>query len=218
MIRLVRTSARPAARPARGRRRLALAASVLLAVAPVLAACSTFEGSGAKGYVSGDGTITTIDAPDRDQPIELTGQDLDGKPLDVSSYRGKPVVVVVWGAWCVECRTEADEVTAAAEELGSKVQFLGIDLRDNTSAAKAYERRFGVTWPSFFSPGGQEMLAFPGTLNPNTIPGFVVLDAQGRVAASIRGALPSQQTLVDLASDVVAETAEDPGPGESSGG
>ena len=37
----------------------------------------------------------------------------------------------------------------------------------------------------------EPMLAFPGTLTPNSIPAFVVLDAQGRVAASIVGELPS---------------------------
>ena len=106
------------------------------------------------------------------------------------------------GSWCVECRTEADEVTAAAKELKGTAQFIGIDLRDFPDQAKAYERRFGVFWPSFNDPGGEQMLAFPGTLTLSTIPGFVVLDAEGRVAASIRGPLPSQQTLVDLTTDV----------------
>ncbi|GAA4130075.1 hypothetical protein GCM10022215_43400 [Nocardioides fonticola] len=213
---MTRSASRSRRRPAAWAARTALAAALLLG-ASGLAGCSRFEASGDKGYVSGDGTITTLDAADRDAPVELTGTDLDGEPLDVATYRGKPVVIVVWGAWCVECRTEADEVTAAAKELGSSVQFLGIDLRDNVSAAKAYERRFGVTWPSFNSPGGQEMLAFPGTLTPNTIPAFVVLDAEGRVAASIRGTLPSQQTLVDLAGDVLKESADASGSGGSGG-
>lgn len=202
---------RPALRSAR--RRSALLAAATVIGASVLAGCSSFEASGDKGYVSGDGTITTLEPGERDEPVALTGTDLDGEPLDVATYRGTPIVIVVWGAWCVECREEADEVTAAAKELGSRVQFLGIDLRDNVSAAKAYERRFGVTWPSFDSPGGEEMLAFPGTLTPNTIPAFVILDAQGRVAASIRGQLPSQQTLVDLAADV----ADESGAGGSGG-
>lgn len=195
----------PAVRP---RNRVA-AAVLALALGPValsvLSACSAYEASGDKGYVTGDGTITTVPVADRDAPVQLRGTDLDGRPLDVATYRGRPVVVVVWGSWCVECREEADDVTAAARELGDRVQFLGIDLRDSPDQARAYERRFEVTWPSFDSPGGNEMLAFPGTLNPNTIPAFVVLDAQGRVAASVRGQLPSRQTLVDLASDVVKE-------------
>lgn len=176
----------------------------VLALVAVLATagCSSLQGSGAKGYVSGDGTIQTLDAADRDQPVDLTGKDLDGRPLDLADLRGKPTVVVVWGSWCVECREEAGRVAAAADRLEGTASFVGIDLRDNVAAAKAYVTRFKVTYPSFFSPGGQEMLAFDSALNPNTIPAFVVLDAEGRVSAIIRGQLPSTQTLVDLVGDI----------------
>ena len=63
-------------------------------------------------------------------------------------------------------------------------------------------RRFGVTYPSFWSPDGEALLAFPGVLGLRTIPAFAILDAQGRVAGSIIGRLPSQQTLVDLTEGV----------------
>ena len=52
------------------------------------------------------------------------------------------------------------------------------------------------------------MLAFSGTLTPNSIPSFVVLDAEGRVAASIIGELPSKLTLTDLVEGVAAERAD----------
>ena len=45
-------------------------------------------------------------------------------------------------------------------------------------------------------------------LGLRTIPAFAVLDAEGRVAASIIGKLPSQQTLVDVTQDVVDETRD----------
>jgi hypothetical protein len=44
-------------------------------------------------------------------------------------------------------------------------------------------------------------------LGLRSIPSFVVLDREGRVAASIIGKLPSQQTLVDLTQDVVDEAS-----------
>ena len=65
---------------------------------------------------------------------------------------------------------------------------------------------YGVDFPSFYSPGGEALLAFPGVLGLRTIPAFAVLDAEGRVAASIIGSCPSQQTLVDVTQDVVDET------------
>ncbi len=176
----------------------------LLLACLLLSGCTSLEGTGDKGFVSGDGKIRTVDAADRDAPVDLTGEDLDGRALDLKTFRGKPVVVVVWGSWCAPCRAEAPDVNAAAAELGDRAQFVGINLRNaSTSDAQAYVRRFQVRFPSFFSPNGEALLQFPGTLGPNTIPAFAVLDAQGRVAASIIGRLPSKQTLVDLVTDTL---------------
>ena len=169
----------------------------------VLTACSSLQGTGDKGFVTGDGRIRTVDAVDRKDPIELTGDDLDGKPLDIADFQGKPVVVVVWGSWCGPCRGEAPDVVAAATELGDRAQFVGINLRDpSTDNAQSFVRNFEVPYPSFYSPDGKAMLQFPGTLGPRSIPAFVVLDQDGRVAASILGELPSTQTLVDLVTDI----------------
>lgn len=165
--------------------------------------CTSLQGTGNKGFVSGDGSIRQVVPADRGQPITLTGKDLDGKPLSLAPLRGKPTVVNVWGAWCTFCRAEAPYLVAAHRQLGDSAHFVGIDVRDSgTAQAKAYEAHFGTTWPSYFSDGGEALLSFPGVLTPNTVPATVVLDAQGRVAASVIGELPSALTLVELVQDV----------------
>jgi hypothetical protein len=78
----------------------------------------------------------------------------------------------------------------------------------STAQAQAFTRKFDVDFPSFYSPSGEALLAFPGVLGLRTIPAFAVLDAEGRVAASIIGKLPSRQTLVDVTRDVVDETSD----------
>jgi len=150
-----------------------------------------------------------VAADAREEAISLDGEDLDGDPLAVRDFRGKPVVLVVWGSWCAPCRDEAPDVVGAANELGDDVQFVGINIRDaSTAQAQAFTRKFDVDFPSFYSPSGEALLAFPGVLGLRTIPAFAVLDAEGRVAASIIGKLPSRQTLVDVTKDVVDETTD----------
>lgn len=173
--------------------------------------CSSLQGTGEKGYISGNGEIVQRAVDQREQPIELTGEDLEGQPLDLADLRGTAAVVVVWGSWCPPCVAEAPDVVAAAEQLGDRARFVGIDLRDGDPAqGLAFQRNYDLPYPSFYSPDGREMLAFEGVLTPRSIPAFVVLDAQGRVAASINGRLPSTQTLVDLVEDAA-------GPGDARG-
>ena len=186
-------------------RALAVVVSCLFA----LTGCSSLEGTGDKGYITGEGRVTQLAVDERDEPVSLSGEDLDGETLELEQFRGTPVVMVVWGSWCGPCRAEAPEVVAAAEEVGEDAQFVGINIRDSSTAqAQSFVRTFEVPYPSYYSPDGKAMLALSGTLTPNSIPSFVVLDREGRVAASIIGRLPSTTTLVQVTEDVVAEPTD----------
>ncbi len=190
------------------RRAATLALTGVLVGVLALTGCTEVEGTGDKEFISGDGQVVQRGVDDREGVIDLAGEDLAGDPLDLGDFRGKPVVVTVWGSWCGPCVAEADEVVDAAERLGDDAQFVGINLRDGDPAqGQAFERNYGVPYPSFYSPDGQEMLAFQGVLTPRSIPSFVVLDSEGRVAASIIGSLPSTTTLVELARDADGGTA-----------
>lgn len=180
-------------------------APTLVGAALVLAlsGCNSLQGTGDKGFVTGDGAIRRVAVADRGEPVKLEGADLRGKALSLASMRGKPVVVEVWGSWCTPCRADAPLLVTAHQKLGDSTDFVGIDIRENGSAEpSAFVRHFGVDWPSYYSPDGQALLAFKGTLTPNTIPAIVVLDADGRPAASVIGPLPSSLTLVELVQDV----------------
>ena len=187
--------------PARSRRTSSLLGVVLAAT--VLVGCGFNGSKDGSDDTYGDGTIRVIKAVDRSDPIVLTGTGLDDQPIDVSVYRGKPVVIVVWGAWCGPCRAEAPELVRAADELVDQVQFVGIDVRDNPAQALAHVREFGVPYPSIDSPDAAALLSFSGVISANSVPSTIVLDAEGRVAASIIGPLPSEQTLVDLVQDTI---------------
>jgi hypothetical protein len=89
----------------------------------------------------------------------------------------------------------------AARELADEdVAFLGIDSRDpSKAAARAFVRRFDVPYPSIYDQQGRTLLAFRGTLTLNSIPSTVVVDAHGRVAASVLGEItrPTLDSLVE---------------------
>lgn len=183
--------------------RPALLALLLTLVAA--AGCSnTLGGTGDKGYIDGSGDITRLAVADRRTPGDVSGTTLEGTHVSLSQYRGKVVVINVWGSWCPPCRSEAADLAEAARRLQPEgVVFLGINTRDVSSGnALAFQRQRDTPYSSIFDPGGRNLLAFRGTLTPASIPSTVVIDAQGRVAASILGEVTTATTLVDLVEDV----------------
>jgi len=200
-VRRPRTSSRPL------RIRPILALLTVLTLALLVSGCSSLEGTEGKGYVSGGGAIRELDPADREKPISFDGEAIDGSPLSLDDQRGKVVVLNVWGAWCGECHMEAEDIVGAAERTeGDDVAFVGINVRDlSRDDAAAYERQYGMRFPSFYDPTSELLLEFRGTLNALTTPSTVVLDREGRVAASVLGVVPSEQTLVSIIEKVVDE-------------
>ena len=193
--------------------RALIAGCVLAAV--VLAGCSR-SNSGARVDVGSEGrqgsgggdvsTGLTRWAPaDRPTLPPLRGRTLTGDGLDVAEWLGHVVVVNTWGSWCGPCRKEAPDLRRAFEEgKADGVRFVGIDTRDNDAAARAFVREYAITYPSLVDADGRLMLAFGRTIPVSAVPTTVVVDARGRIAARVIGAI-TYATLKGLIEDIQTE-------------
>jgi thiol-disulfide isomerase/thioredoxin len=197
-------------RPNRTRSRAALLTTGAAVAALVLSACGsggTSGGSGGSNFVAGKDGISTVAKGSRAEAPDLSGPTVDGKQLDVKDYKGKIVVVNVWGSWCPPCRAEAPNFVKVAKDTAAKgVQFVGINTRDaNISLAQAFEKQQGVTYPSLYDPTSKLLLRFKkGTLNLQTIPSTIVIDRDGKIAARTLQAL-SEDKLREMLDPVLAE-------------
>jgi thiol-disulfide isomerase/thioredoxin len=181
--------------------------TVVVAVVACLSstACTTSGGSqdGSAG-MTGAGSIVTVSPADRGDPVELSGETLDGGTLDLADYRGQVVVVNYWASWCGPCRGEAPALVAAQKRLPD-TQFVGLDRNDDSRAnALAFIRTFDVPYPSVYDSEGKLLLAFDGAVPPTSLPSTIVLDTAGRVAAFVLGTITTT-TLVDLVHDVTTQ-------------
>ncbi|GAA2623966.1 TlpA disulfide reductase family protein [Streptomyces axinellae] len=172
----------------RASRRFPLLAAGAAVGALLLSACGGEETGSASGdtkFVQGTGEITKVADGKRTSVPDLKGPSVDGKKLKLSDYKGKVVVLNVWGSWCSPCRAEAPNLAKVARDTkGKDVQFLGINTRDLDKAnAKAFERNYDIDYPSFYDPSGKLILKFPrNTLSPQAIPSTLILDKDGKVA------------------------------------
>ena len=194
----------------RARSRAVLSTAGVAVAALVLSACSsggTSGGSGNTNFITGSDGIATVKKGDRQAAPDLSGKTIDGKTLSTADYKGKVLVVNVWGSWCSPCRAEADNLVQVAKATADKdVQFVGLNTRDtSTEPAVAFEKKYAVPYPSLYDPTGRLMLRFKkGTLNPQAIPSTIVIDRDGKIAARALQAL-SEEKLREMLDPVIAE-------------
>ncbi|WP_243726183.1 TlpA family protein disulfide reductase [Actinomadura rubrisoli] len=186
------------------------AAAGVAALCGLLAGCAgtnaseSGPGGSDNRFISGNGNATEFKPGSRKSIQDVSGEGLDGKPLKLADLRGKVIVVNFWASWCAPCRGEAPSLEQVhAENKAKGVEFLGVNFKDAKENAKAYERKFKVTYPSLYDGDGRVTLAFR-EVPPSAIPSTLVLDRQGRVAVRVIGAT-TYSKLGPLVAKVLAE-------------
>ena len=98
--------------------------------------------------------------------------------LTLASLRGKVVVVNFWQSSCYPCKLEARDLASASRAWAGKgVVFVGVDSQDLKSAARAYMKRYGVTYPNVRDAIGK---AWPKR-GVTAVPETFFIDRRGRV-------------------------------------
>ena len=143
-----------------------------------------------KNYIAGDGSVEEYAEESREAPVALNANLYDGTPVSSSDWSGTVTVLNFWYAACAPCRVEAPHLEALYQEFRTQgVLFYGINVRDEKPTAEAFERTFGVTYPSVEDKDGKVLLAMTRFVPPQAVPTTLVLDKEGRVAARILGGL-----------------------------
>jgi peroxiredoxin len=85
---------------------------------------------------------------------EVTGTGLDGETLALTSFRGKVVVMIFWGAWCPICREQFPAEKELAKKFADKpVALLGVNSDSELEIAAKLAKEEGLSWPSYFDEG-----------------------------------------------------------------
>jgi thiol-disulfide isomerase/thioredoxin len=180
-----------------------LAAMLMLAACAGTGADEQTRSAGQAGYPQVQGNLTRVAPDERTELPTVSGPALGStKTISTQDYRGKVVVINVWGSWCPPCRKEAPDLQAASLATKDIAQFVGITSKDYDPApAEAFVRSFKITYPSIYDPSGKVLLAFAGDLPPSAIPSTLIIDRQGRLAVRVLSEV-SKITLVDMINDV----------------
>lgn len=107
----------------------------------------------------------------------------------IGQWRGKVVVVNYWATWCGPCQEEVPIFVKLQRNYGEKgLIFVGIAI-DQPAQVKSFARDFGVNYPLLIGDLGAIAISRALGNNAEALPFTVILDRQGKIAATQLGVL-----------------------------
>jgi cytochrome c biogenesis protein CcmG, thiol:disulfide interchange protein DsbE len=83
----------------------------------------------------------------------LAGTTLDGGTLDLSAYRGRPVILNFWGPSCIPCRDEFPQFLQKLDQhAADHLAIIGILTDDPPETARQFVADYHATWPTVLDP------------------------------------------------------------------
>jgi thiol-disulfide isomerase/thioredoxin len=159
-----------------------------------LSACYNAPDPGKTGTGGGPGMLAGAPA----QSFEL--RRTDGALDSVARHRGQVVLLNIWATWCPPCREEMPALQRFARENAGKVVVLSVDQGESASAASAFAREHGVTFPILLDEQQQYGRAYAALGMPTS----VVVGRDGRVVKGVDGAMTIEQMRAAVAPALTA--------------
>lgn len=111
-----------------------------------------------------------------------------GRTIDISAFKGKPVIINFWATWCGPCWDEHPVLVANARRLQPQVQFIGVVFDDTEEKILRFLQQRGSGYPTLVDEKGKTAIAY----GVGGVPETFFLDADGTVAAKFTGPMSTE--------------------------
>ena len=139
---------------------------------------------------------------DRKMAPDFTLNDASGKPVMLSEFRGKVVLLNFWATWCAPCRTEIPWFTEFQKAYGDRdFVVLGVSLdEDGWKSVKPYMEENRMNYRVMI--GNDDIARLYGGVK--SLPTTLIIDRSGRIAVTHVG-LCNRSEYEAAAKGLVAE-------------
>ncbi len=115
--------------------------------------------------------------------------DLNGQTVRLSGFRGKPLLLNFWAAWCPPCRKEMPDLQNFHERYGEKVVLLGVNWGEDANTVKEFLARYGVKYLNLLDERGTAFVLYRLT----GIPTSFFIDREGFIRGIWLGPLKVEE-------------------------
>lgn len=117
-------------------------------------------------------------------------QNLDGKIVNLSEFKGKVVILDFWATWCGPCRMEIPAFIQLQKKYGKRgFTFVGVSLdRKGPAVVREYVKKTGMNYPQLM--GSNDVIENYG--NFNGIPTTFIIDRKGVIRNVFQGYHPEE--------------------------
>lgn len=110
---------------------------------------------------------------------------IDGAPVTLAAYAGRPLVLNLWATWCPPCRREMPAL-AQAQARHPDIAFVFVNQGEEAEAVRRYLAASGLSLDHLLLDAGASAGAAIGS---NSLPTTLFFDARGRFVDAQVGAL-----------------------------
>jgi thiol-disulfide isomerase/thioredoxin len=108
--------------------------------------------------------------------------DMSGKRVQLTDFRGKLVLIDFWASWCRPCRQESPNLVRIYNKFkGKNFTILSVSLDEDASKWKAAIAQDGLVWKNHVSDLRGWNSGMPGLYGFDGIPFTVLVNPEGRI-------------------------------------
>jgi thiol-disulfide isomerase/thioredoxin len=131
---------------------------------------------------------------DAEEAPDFTLNDINGKPLTLSSLRGKYVIIDFWGSWCVWCIKGMPKMKKYYQKYQGKLEILGIDCNDPEEKWKTAVKELELPWLHVYCDESSNVLE---QYSVQGFPTKLVISPEGKIINTVIGEDPAFYTYLD---------------------
>lgn len=109
----------------------------------------------------------------------FTLENLEGKMVSLSDFKGKWVILDFWGSWCPWCIKGFPELKEAYEKYKGELEIIGVDCRENQEAWRKGVEKYELPWVNVYNPETSSVL------DDYAVSGFptkAIINPEGKIA------------------------------------